>query len=99
MEKGYVFFLIAILAVVTLISMPSIEIRNEQDPNNPAKVQCIKYRTTYTVKDGDTLSQIAKKYGVDVCAIAEINEEVSIYTENGEIYSDIQPGQVLKIPY
>ncbi|MHA1569147.1 MAG: LysM peptidoglycan-binding domain-containing protein, partial [Alphaproteobacteria bacterium] len=49
-----------------------------------------KYRTTYTVKRGDTLSAIAKRYGVTVNELAAANG----IARN----STLQVGQKLKIP-
>jgi nucleoid-associated protein YgaU len=48
------------------------------------------YRTTYTVRPGDTLSAIAARYGTTVQAIAELNG-----IENPSL---IRVGQVLRIP-
>lgn len=45
---------------------------------------------TYTVKSGDTLSKIAKQFGVTVDAIVKANNIANP--------SLIRPGQVLKIP-
>lgn len=47
------------------------------------------YRT-YTVKSGDTLSEIAQSYGVDWREMAELNN-----LENPDL---IFPGQVFKVP-
>lgn len=51
--------------------------------------------TTYTVKEGDTLSQIAKEH------LGDAKAYMDIYNANREQLSDpdkIKPGQVLKIP-
>ena len=50
---------------------------------------------TYTVKQGDTLSAIAKEY------LGNANEYMDIFNANKDQLSDpdkIKPGQVLKIP-
>ena len=52
--------------------------------------------TTYTVKSGDTLSAIAKKF------LGDANAYMEIFNMNRDQLSDpdrIQPGQVLKIPH
>lgn len=46
----------------------------------------------YTVKSGDTVSEIAKKYGVEECSVLDAN------TLNKETAKSIKPGKVLKIP-
>lgn len=46
--------------------------------------------TTYTIAGGDTLSAIARKFGVTVAALVAENQ-----IENPSL---IRPGQVLKIP-
>ncbi len=55
----------------------------------PAKKAAPKYRTV-TMKSGDTLSEIAAKYGVDWREMAKLNK-----LENPDL---IFPGQVFKIP-
>lgn len=45
---------------------------------------------SYTVRSGDTLSEIGERFGVEQSDIAELND-----LENPEL---IYPGQVLKIP-
>lgn len=52
--------------------------------------------TTYTVKEGDTLSHIAKHY------LGNANAYMDIFNANRDQLSDpdkIKPGQVLKIPH
>lgn len=49
-------------------------------------------RTTYTVREGDTLSAIGGRYGVPWKEIFEANRDV---LEDPDL---IRPGQVLKIP-
>jgi LysM repeat protein len=52
--------------------------------------------TTYTVKEGDTLSHIAKKF------LGNANAYMEIFNANRDQLSDpdkIKPGQVLKIPH
>lgn len=56
------------------------------EPEVPAEPE---YRT-YTVKKGDTLSEIAQRYGVDWHEMARLNE-----LENPDL---IFPGQVFKVP-
>ena len=58
-------------------------------PDAPAAPAAPEYRT-YTVKSGDTLSEIAQGFGVDWHEMAELNN-----LENPDL---IFPGQVFKVP-
>jgi nucleoid-associated protein YgaU len=58
-------------------------------PSEPAAPAEPEYRT-YTVKSGDTLSEIALGFGVDWHEMAELNN-----LENPDL---IFPGQVFKVP-
>ncbi|MDR2048370.1 MAG: LysM peptidoglycan-binding domain-containing protein, partial [Treponema sp.] len=53
--------------------------------------QAVKVQEAYTVKTGDTLSEIAQKYGTTVEAILALNEKI---TDRGRI----KAGQVINIP-
>lgn len=59
------------------------------EPEAPAAPAAEEYRT-YTVKSGDTLSEIAASYGVDWHEMARLNN-----LENPDL---IFPGQVFKVP-
>lgn len=59
------------------------------EPEAPAAPAEPEYRT-YTVKSGDTLSEIALGFGVDWHEMAELNN-----LENPDL---IYPGQVFKVP-
>ncbi|MFL6090235.1 MAG: LysM peptidoglycan-binding domain-containing protein [Aeromicrobium sp.] len=59
------------------------------EPAQPAQPAEPEYRT-YTVKSGDTLSEIAASYGVDWHEMARLNN-----LENPDL---IYPGQVFKVP-
>ena len=63
----------------------SSEIPNTENPNGNYNIETI----YYTVKRGDTLSEIASRYGTTVQEIAQINEIQNVNL--------IYPGQVLKI--
>lgn len=63
----------------------SSEIPNIENPNGNYNIETI----YYTVKRGDTLSEIASRYGTTVQEIAKINEIQNVNL--------IYPGQVLKI--
>jgi len=60
------------------------------------KVEVTDYYGTYTVKSGDSLSKIAKKY------LGSANRYMDIFNLNTDILKNpdlIHPGQVLKIPF
>ena len=59
-------------------------------PEAPAPAPAEPEYRTYTVKSGDTLSEIAAGYGVDWHEMAELNN-----LENPDL---IYPGQVFKVP-
>lgn len=59
-------------------------------PNEPAAEAAEPEYRTYTVKSGDTLSEIAASYGVDWHEMARLNN-----LENPDL---IFPGQVFKVP-
>jgi LysM repeat protein len=63
--------------------VPEIPVPDAGAPAEP------EYRT-YTVKSGDTLSEIAASYGVNWHEMAELNQ-----LENPDL---IYPGQVFKVP-
>lgn len=66
---------------------PEVEVPPQSAPQPPAPEP--EYRT-YTVKSGDTLSEIAAAYGVDWREMARLNN-----LENPDL---IFPGQVFKVP-
>jgi nucleoid-associated protein YgaU len=65
------------------------EVPAPEAPAEPAAPAEAEYRT-YTVKSGDTLSEIAAGFGVDWHEMAELNN-----LENPDL---IYPGQVFKVP-
>ena len=70
------------------VSTPVSSVPEEQKPSNPSESSTLV--TTYTVQSGDTLSQIAARYGTMV------NELISL---NGISNPNlIYPGEVLRIP-
>ena len=68
------------------VDAPPAEVPEAEAEAAPAEPE---YRT-YTVKSGDTLSEIAQGYGVDWHEMAELNN-----LENPDL---IYPGQVFKVP-
>ena len=70
------------------VSTPVSSVPEEQKPSNPSESSTLV--TTYTVQSGDTLSEIAARYGTTV------NELISL---NGISNPNlIYPGEVLRIP-
>ncbi|MCU7205653.1 LysM peptidoglycan-binding domain-containing protein [Turicibacter sp. GALT-G1] len=70
------------------VSTPVSSVPEEQRPSNPSESSTLV--TTYTVQSGDTLSEIAARYGTTV------NELISL---NGISNPNlIYPGEVLRIP-
>jgi LysM repeat protein len=69
--------------------VPEIPVPDAPAPEAPAAPSESEYRT-YTVKSGDTLSEIAAGYGVDWHEMATLNN-----LENPDL---IYPGQVFKVP-
>jgi LysM repeat protein len=79
-----------------------IRVKPGAQPQPGAQAQSIPQPTpakaamkTYTVKSGDTLSEIAKR------ELGSANKYMEIFNANRDLLSDpdkIQPGQVLKIP-
>jgi LysM repeat protein len=73
---------------------PKVEVPPQSAPQPPQSPEAVpagepEYRT-YTVKSGDTLSEIAASYGVDWHEMARLNN-----LENPDL---IFPGQVFKVP-
>lgn len=71
---------------VPKVDTPPVDVPEPDAPAAPAEPE---YRT-YTVKSGDTLSEIAQGFGVDWHEMAELNN-----LENPDL---IFPGQVFKVP-
>ncbi len=71
---------------VPKVDTPPVAVPEPEAPAAPAEPE---YRT-YTVKSGDTLSEIAQGFGVDWHEMAELNN-----LENPDL---IFPGQVFKVP-
>jgi nucleoid-associated protein YgaU len=71
---------------VPKVDTPPVDVPEPEAPAAPAEPE---YRT-YTVKSGDTLSEIAQGFGVDWHEMAELNN-----LENPDL---IFPGQVFKVP-
>jgi len=71
---------------VPKVDTPPVDAPEPEAPAAPAEPE---YRT-YTVKSGDTLSEIAQGFGVDWHEMAELNN-----LENPDL---IFPGQVFKVP-
>lgn len=75
------------------VDVPTVEVpeapAEPTAPEAPAAPAEPEYRT-YTVKSGDTLSEIALGFGVDWHEMAELNN-----LENPDL---IFPGQVFKVP-
>lgn len=72
---------------VPKVETPKVDV--PEAPAEPAAPAEPEYRT-YTVKSGDTLSEIALGFGVDWHEMAELNN-----LENPDL---IFPGQVFKVP-
>ncbi len=73
---------------------PKVDVPPQSAPQPPQAPEAVpagepEYRT-YTVKSGDTLSEIAASYGVDWHEMARLNN-----LENPDL---IFPGQVFKVP-
>lgn len=64
--------------------------RQQEPASEPASAPAEPEYRTYTVKSGDTLSEIAASYGVDWHEMARLNN-----LENPDL---IFPGQVFKVP-
>ena len=71
------------------VDVPKVDTPEASAPEAPAAPAEPEYRT-YTVKSGDTLSEIALGFGVDWHEMAELNN-----LENPDL---IFPGQVFKVP-
>jgi LysM repeat protein len=68
---------------------PKVEVPPQSAPQPPQPAPEPEYRT-YTVKPGDTLSEIAQSFGVDWHEMARLNN-----LDNPDL---IFPGQVFKVP-
>jgi nucleoid-associated protein YgaU len=73
----------------TKVDVPQVDTPQVDVPEPEAPAAEPEYRT-YTVKSGDTLSEIAQGFGVDWHEMAELNN-----LENPDL---IFPGQVFKVP-
>jgi lysozyme len=78
------------LSVTTLQSLNGLRDANRIYAGQSLCVKISNPTVTYTVQRGDTLSRIARTYGVSVTALAQVN---NIYNVNL-----IYVGQVLRIP-
>ena len=70
------------------VSTPVSSVPEEQKPSNPSESSTLV--TTYTVQSGDTLSEIAARYGTTVNELMSLNG-----ISNPNL---IYPGEVLRIP-
>ena len=72
------------------VEVPKVDTPQVEVPEVPAPAPAEPEYRTYTVKSGDTLSEIAASYGVNWHEMAELNN-----LENPDL---IFPGQVFKVP-